>query len=123
MAHGSFITDSIHYGHELIHAGLDGIREGDRVGSRAPEVQVTLCARQSLWAAALGGGVALVVCSIMDKRMRVVRPVLACSAAAFAAEFLWQTRDVTSAMLKCAESEIGKVRDQHWLASHPIDYA
>jgi hypothetical protein len=26
-------------------------------------------------------------------------------------------------MVDCAEKEIGKVREQHWLESNPIDYA
>ncbi len=123
MAHSNFIADSLHYGRDLVYAGIDGIKVGDRLISQAPEICVAHSARQSLWAAAFGGSVALVVCRMMDKRKRSLTTALACGAGAFCADFLWRTRHARSKIITCAEKEIEKVRDQHWLASHPIDYA
>ncbi|HET9698194.1 MAG TPA: hypothetical protein VFP40_15070 [Terriglobales bacterium] len=123
MAHTTFFADSLHYGRELVHAGIDGLRVGDRLTSQVQEACVARLARKSLWAAALGGSVAFVLCGVIVKREHRLTPVLACGAGAFCADFLWRTRLVRSKMMECAEKEIEKVRDQHWLASHPIDYA
>jgi hypothetical protein len=35
----------------------------------------------------------------------------------------WKSRRLTESMASGALQRIGKVRDEHWLESHPIDYA
>jgi hypothetical protein len=35
----------------------------------------------------------------------------------------WQSRGLTTAAAKRALKNIGRVRDEHWLETHPIDYA
>ena len=35
----------------------------------------------------------------------------------------WQTRRLAASVARGALGSMGKVRDEHWLARHPIDYA
>jgi hypothetical protein len=35
----------------------------------------------------------------------------------------WQSRDLTACVTGAALRSIGRVRDEHWLERHPIDYA
>jgi hypothetical protein len=35
----------------------------------------------------------------------------------------WRSRHLTERIANGALQNIGKVRDEHWLESHPIDYA
>ena len=41
----------------------------------------------------------------------------------FVAGFAWKTRDLTGSMLQGASRAIETTRDEHWLETHPIDYA
>ena len=123
MAQIHFIAHRLDYGRELVHAGMDGIREGERLVAHSPQVHFSSSARQSLKTAILGGTVALVACKVIHGRKFSLAPVFACGTAAFCADFFWRTRDVRSRIVECAEREISRVRDRHWLDSHPIDYA
>ncbi len=123
MAHTSYIADSLDYGRELLHAGIDGIKTGERLTLHSPDTHIARSAQRSLVAAAIGGTVAIIACSLTDRRRRLFSTMIACGTAAFCADFIWRTRSVSSTLMQCAEKEITKVRDQHWLASNPIDYA
>ncbi len=123
MADNHFIADTFRYGRELVHAGIEGIRAGDRLTSRTSHVRVTRSAGQSLLAAAVASSVALFAYKLKKKQNHRITPVLACGAVAFCADFLWRTGGTTPKIIECAEREIEKVRDQHWLNAHPIDYA
>ena len=124
MSHTHPIAESIDYGRELLHAGMDGIRAGERLMvSSDVQRQIANSARQSLGADVVGGSLAVVVCRLIDRRKVRLAPVFACGTAAFCADFLWRTRNISSNVIGCAEKEISKVRDQHWLESNPIDYA
>lgn len=121
MAHNSVISESLDYGRELVHAGLDGIKAGERL--TLPQTHIARSAQKSLLAAVIGGTVALIGCRVTANRRRIVGTIITCGTAAFCADFIWRTRNISSKMIECAEKEVEKVRDQHWLASHPIDYA
>jgi len=41
----------------------------------------------------------------------------------FSAGMAWKNRGVTGSAVSEALSSMGKVRDEHWLDRHPIDYA
>lgn len=118
------IAKKLGYSRTLLDAGLTGLRAGERMSrSGKSEHYIADAARESLKAAALGAGLALLECGVKHRRKRRIEKVLACSAVAFCAEFAWKTRDVSSTLFDCASKEISKVRDQHWLESNPIDYA
>ncbi|MGA8489625.1 MAG: hypothetical protein WB711_04335 [Terriglobales bacterium] len=40
-----------------------------------------------------------------------------------AAGIAWESRSLTASAASGALKSIGKIRDEHWLAKHPIDYA
>lgn len=35
----------------------------------------------------------------------------------------WKSRKIASSLAHSAMKEMGKARDEHWLETHPIDYA
>jgi hypothetical protein len=39
------------------------------------------------------------------------------------ASLVWENRRLTASVAGSALRNIGKVRDEHWLTKHPIDYA
>jgi hypothetical protein len=41
----------------------------------------------------------------------------------FGAGVAWESRRFTASVADGALRNIGKVRDEHWLTKHPIDYA
>jgi hypothetical protein len=41
----------------------------------------------------------------------------------FMASLIWENRRFTASVVSGALKNIGKVRDEHWLEKHPIDYA
>jgi hypothetical protein len=41
----------------------------------------------------------------------------------FGAGVAWESRWLAASVAACAWKKIGQVRDEHWLESHPIDYA
>ena len=45
------------------------------------------------------------------------------SAFGFGLGLAWKSRRLTESIASGALHSIGKVRDEHWLESHPIDYA
>jgi hypothetical protein len=83
-------------------------------------------ARASLGLAAIGACAGLAQCVLAGRRRRVPAS-LALSAAGsligFVAGFAWKTRDLTGSMLQGASRAIETTRDEHWLETHPIDYA
>ncbi|HYM00632.1 MAG TPA: hypothetical protein VEZ90_16875 [Blastocatellia bacterium] len=40
----------------------------------------------------------------------------------FASGLAWETRDLNASIAANALKDIGRVRDEHWLRKHPIDY-
>ena len=41
----------------------------------------------------------------------------------FGAGVVWESRRLTASVTSSALRNIGRVRDDHWLTKHPIDYA
>jgi hypothetical protein len=41
----------------------------------------------------------------------------------FGAGVAWESRRLTASVAGSALRNIGRVRDEHWLTKHPIDYA
>ncbi len=110
------------YGLQLLEAGMKGLHTSG--GGNVPAgTQLASSFRTSLKAAALGAGVAWLGSSLIGRRGARVQATLTCSALVFCAELGWQTRSLSSYMMRCAAKEMSKVRDQHWLELNPIDYA
>ena len=86
---------------------------------------VTVAARESWQAAAIGVMAGAIVGVLADDR-KPVRGVIAGgllgAVLGFAGSFAWKTRPITSAMAHKAGKRITQVRDGHWLTKHPINY-
>ncbi|HEY5175289.1 MAG TPA: hypothetical protein VII95_06950 [Terriglobales bacterium] len=117
---------NLNYGQALVHSGLSGLRRGrdsQLEGQRLSAV-LTRSALASLSLAALGAWAALFRLRRHDRRSisRTVAYGIAGGAIGFAAGFTWKTRDLTASMARSALKEMGTVRDERWIAKHPINY-
>ena len=76
--------------------------------------------------AAIGTCAALIGSCFSGRRNRNAKAVgygVAGSTIGFILGLTWKTRELTGCMGRSALKEMGTVRDQHWLSTHPIDYA
>ena len=118
----NYVADRIDYSRKLLHAGVDSLRPtGGSSANVTPALARSLQA--SIGAAAMGLGLGYVGCSLLRSQNRRCPKILACGALAFCADFAWRTRGLRADLTHRASKEISKVRDQHWLELHPIDYA
>ena len=117
------VRSRLEYGQELWKSGVSGLTSGRDAhlhGRRLADV-LGESARASLGLATLGAFAGL----LMPIRRR--RIAIACGliggAFGFLAGFGWKTRELCESMTRSAARQIGATRDEHWLATHPIDYA
>jgi len=115
-----------HYGRELVHSGISGLRTGrdSQLHGQPLSAVLTRSARASLSLAALGACAGLLQFCLSDRR-RIARTVawgVAGGVIGFVAGFTWKTRDLTANMARSALKEMGTVRDERWLDKHPISY-
>ena len=116
----------IRYGRELLKSGVTGLSNGRdaHLNGRPLSNVLSESARASLGLATLGACAGLLC--VPARRGRVAKTLalgLLGGAFGFLAGFGWKTRELAESMTRSAAQEIGTVRDQHWLATHPIDYA
>jgi len=116
------------YGRALVKNGVSGLSTGRDVylhGRPLCEV-LSESARASLGLTTLGACAGLLRYFLPARRGRVTKTAaygLAGAAIGFAAGFAWRTRGLTQTMTHSAAKRMSQVRDEHWLARHPIDYA
>ncbi len=122
------LESQIRYGRDLVKSGVCGLNNGRHAHLNGRPLSDVLgqSARASLGLATLGACAGLLRYYLPARRGRVVKTI-ACGllggAFGFLAGFGWKTRDLAESMTRSAAKQIGGVRDQHWLAQHPIDYA
>jgi hypothetical protein len=122
------VKDRLQYGRALVNSGLSGLRNGrdsHLQGQPLSEV-LTTSSRGALGLAAIGTCAALIGSCFSGRRHRSAKAVgfgVAGSAIGFILGLTWKTRELTACMGRSAMKEMGAVRDEHWLRSHPIDYA
>ena len=116
------------YGRKLVHSGREGAalgREsflhGEHLGSFFNQ-----SARTALTPAVLGACIGL-LSAYQARRNRSARRALECGVlgciVGFCAAVAWRSRGLASSVASSAMKSIDRVRDQHWLEKHPIDYA
>lgn len=121
-------SSRVHYGQELLRSGVSGLSSGRaaHLNGRPLSDVLSQSARASLGLATLGACAGLLRYYLPARNHRAVK-TLACGllggAVGFLAGFGWKTRDLTESMTRSAARQVNVVRDQHWLAQHPIDYA
>jgi len=122
------LESQIRYGRELLKSGVSGLNRGRdaHLNGRPLSDVLAESARASLGLATLGACAGLLRYYLPTRRGRIAKTV-ACGllggAFGFLAGFGWKTRELTESMSRSAAEQIGTVRDQHWLETHPIDYA
>lgn len=120
-------TETLSYGHRLVNAGIDGVRNGRK--SFDPQVASALVlhsAEESLKLAALGACLAILPACLVRRQSRASTAVAlgaVGSALGFLTAFSWKTRRLTSVLAHSAMREVRRVNDEHWLETNPIDYA
>jgi hypothetical protein len=121
------LKENLHYAKALAHSGMSGLRRGrdsQLEGHCLAEV-LARSALASLSLAAIGACAGLFSFRRFNRRnlSRTVAFGVAGGTIGFAAGFTWKTRGLTPSMARGALKEIGTVRDERWIAKHPIDYA
>jgi hypothetical protein len=118
----------IAYGRRVLNSGLEGVRSGRKAFLHGRPVTPFFreSFRKALVPAAIGTLVGVVAgCPARRPRSTVQRVVSAVlgGAIGFGAGVVWENRSLVVSAANSALKNIGKVRDEHWLERHPIDYA
>ncbi len=121
-------TSSADYGRRLLDSGIEGARSGQEAFLRGKPLTPFLgeSVRSALKPAALGACIGLLSGYPACRKKSVVRSLtygLLGGAVGLCAGLVWENRRLTASVAGSALRNIGKVRDERWLAKHPIDYA
>jgi len=117
------------YTRALVSSGVEGARVGARTALEgAPAAALVLHSiRESGMPALIGAYIGALGASLGTRRRRAYGVVLISTmlgaAIGFTTGLAWGTRHLTGGMARRARKNIDAVRDAHWLAKHPIDYA
>jgi hypothetical protein len=128
MKHEPWLKSQLVYGHDLIHSAVEGARLAE-VHARTTKpvgALLTRSARASLPWAAVGASVGLLAVYSVRKHQSVRNQILFGLLGAvigFGTNVALGTRQLTGEMVHGAVRNINSVRDAHWLAKHPVDYA
>jgi hypothetical protein len=122
------MKSGLQYGRALVNSGLSGLRNGrdSHLHGQPLSDILTGSARGALGLAAIGTCAALLGSCVSGRRNRSAKAVgfgVVGSVIGLAVGLAWKTRELTASMGRCALKEMGAVRDEHWLQTHPIDYA
>jgi hypothetical protein len=118
----------VEYGRKVLNSGLAGARSGREafLNGRPLTSFLDEAVRNAVTPAALGALVGMLGSLPGYKQRAATRTLLfglLGSAIGFGIGFAWQSRGLTTCAATRAWSNIGRVRDEHWLEDHPIDYA
>ena len=130
MRHQPWLKSQVAYGRDLIHSAVEGARSaGEHMLATEPVGTVLArSARASLPWAAIGASVGLLSVYSARKHESIRNGVLfgvlgAVIGFGLGANVPLSTWQLTGEMVHGAVRNINTVRDAHWLAKHPIDYA
>lgn len=118
----------VDYGRRVLNSGLEGVRSGREafLNGRPLTPFFRESFRNALKPAALGACVGLLT-SCREKRQRSVAHTLASGLLGgligLAAGIVWENRFLAESAASNALKNIDRVRTEHWLEKHPIDYA
>ncbi len=118
----------VHYGRKVLSSGLEGARSGREafLNGRPVTPFLSESVRDALRPAVVGGCIG-VLGSCVGTRHKTIGRVLAFGllggAIGFGAGIVWGDRCFAASVAQGALRNIGRVRDEHWLDRHPIDYA
>ncbi len=120
--------ESFNYGRKVLNSGLEGAHSGREAFLEGRPLTPFLNESvSSAWKPAIVGACLGVLGSYPGNRHKSISRMLAFgflgAALGFGAGVAWESRRLTASVARGALRNIGKVRDAHWLESHPIDYA
>ena len=121
-------SSSLEYGRKLLNSGFEGARSGREafLHGRPLTPFLSESARAAWKPAALAACIAIVG-GCPGSRHRSVSRMVAYGflggAIGFGTALAWKSRHLTASVTDGAWRNIGRVRDEHWLEKHPIDYA
>ena len=126
MRHEPWLKSELQYGHDLIHSAVQGGRLAGEHALASEPVGTILArsVRQSLPWAAIGAFLLGVYSATQHRTFR--NQILFCVVGAVigsGANVALSTRQLSGEIVHGAVRNIITVRDAHWLAKHPIDYA
>jgi|SRR5271166_2163725 len=116
------------YGRELLHSGIEGARSGGEAFLNGESLTPFLSesVRNALKPAVLGACIGALSSYPAYRRKSIIRALafgLVGGAIGFGAGIAWESRSLAASIADGALKSIEKVRDERWLAKHPIDYA
>jgi len=127
MNFSQWTKSSTDYGRKLLNSGLEGARSGEEEFLSGNPISPLLneSARHSVTAAALGASIGLLggLCTNRKCASRAIACGVFGAAVGFGAGVLWEGSRFGASVISGALKNIEKVRDEHWLEKHPIDYA
>lgn len=121
-------SSNLHYGRKLLGSGLEGARSGEQayLGGARLSPLLNRSARIALAPAALGACLGFLG-SHPGRPSKSAARAFACGVlggiVGFGAGVAWDSRRLAASIASGAKKNIGRVRDEHWLDRHPIDYA
>jgi hypothetical protein len=117
----------VEYGRKVLNSGLAGARTGRETFLNGKPFTPFLsdAAKNASTAAAIGALVGVLVSQRRNRESSCKTAVLGFlgSIIGLGLGMAWQNRRLTAYVTGAALQNIGKVRDEHWLERHPIDYA
>jgi len=125
---GDKIKSGMGYAGDLADTGWKGARDAGSAALKGEPVgRVLTRSAQASWTSTLvGAAVGALVGYLVNTRKPSISRVAACAViggtVGFGTGLAWETRELSSGMARGAMRNINKARDQHWLATHPIDF-
>jgi len=118
----------VDYGRKVLSSGLEGVRSGREafVNGRCLTPSLSESVRNALRPAALGACIGVLGAHPGNPHKSIGRVLafgLLGGAIGLIASVAWENRSLVASAAGEALRNIGRVRDEHWLEEHPIDYA
>jgi len=128
MTFSEWSTSNLEYGRRVLSSGLEGARSGREAFLHGRSLTPFLSESvQSAWKSGVIGACIGVLGCIPGNRHQSISRVFRCGfvggAIGLGLGIAWKSRRLTESITSSALRNIGKVRDEHWLENHPIDYA
>ncbi len=116
------------YGRRLVESGLAGARSGREEFLHGSPLATFLnhSARHALGPAMIGaclGALGTVPTIVRRRPARALAYGLLGGLMGLGVGFAWESRGLTESLASGAWKNLSRVRDEHWLERHPIDYA
>ena len=118
----------VEFGRKVLNSGLAGARSGREafLHGRPLTTFMSEAVRNASTPAAVGALVGM-LSSLPGRKQRSASRTLVFGLLGWAIGLglgtAWQSRGLTTCAAQRALKDIGRVRDEHWLEAHPIDYA